>query len=727
LRKMDEMFEKSHLQSVINRFETLLSLESNTLDLTMERSIEQILLYLNDFTFIKHALDNSVIVATTDTFGKILFVNDKFCEISKYSQEEVIGKDHRIVNSGYHDKAFFKQMWTQINSGDIWEGEIRNMAKDGSIYWVKTTIVPLKDDKDKPIMFMAIRTDITAGKLAQEKLVHALQNDFRLVVNSINTLIFKVTKNHENKFKFILSEGKLANRLGLEMEKTNNKSPMEVFPDELAKMMETKYMQAFNGHDVTYQYSFQGKQLLTNLSPIYLDGEVTEIIGCINDITELHQTQEKVGQMAFHDNLTNLPNRRKFNEDIVAYMNAAKQQGERIAVYLLDLDRIKQTNDTFGHTVGDSLLKEVSSRLKIAVGSNGQVYRFAGDEFLIVIPNSKHQESITLVAQQLLSLFEDVFVLANKLEIYSSASIGFSIYPNHGEDFDTLIKNADIAMYQSKANNGNTFAIYDENMNLYYEEALLIEHHLRKAIDFDELELHFQPKLNLATRKITGVEALLRWNSPILGSIPPSKFIPIAEDTGLIIKIDEWVLEKACRQNKEWNSFNLSTPLKIAVNISPHHFRRPNFENVIKRVLIKTGLDPHLLEIEITEHSVIDNKEECISCLNKLNDMGVSIAIDDFGIGYSSLSYLRKLPIHSLKIDRSFIQEVAENSEDIAIVKAIIILAHELNLKVVAEGIETKEGLDVLEEIGCDEIQGYFISRPLPASSVEEFIKKANN
>lgn len=275
-------------------------------------------------------------------------------------------------------------------------------------------------------------------------------------------------------------------------------------------------------------------------------------------------------------------------------------------------------------------------------------------------------------------------------------------------------------MYLSKSSNQNTFTFYDSEMNYQYEEALLIEHHLRKAIDQDELELYFQPKLDLKTGNINSVEALLRWNSPFLGNVPPSKFIPIAEDTGLIIKLDEWVLEKACQQNKEWNSYDFTTPVKMAVNISPQHFLLPNFENVVEKVLEETGLDPQLLEIEITEHSIIDNTEECITCLKKLNAIGVTVAIDDFGIGYSSLNYLRKLPIHSLKIDRTFIQEVAENNEDIAIVKAITFLAHELNLKVVAEGIESPEVIKVLEELGCDEIQGYYISRPLPKHDFEQ-------
>ncbi|MHC0036246.1 putative bifunctional diguanylate cyclase/phosphodiesterase [Pseudoneobacillus sp. C159] len=611
MRILNDMFETNQIKNAISTFQTLMRNYDTQLNQQLHDCIQDIIRFLFDFTYLKQAVDSSVILAATDIYGNILYANDKFCTLSKYSREELIGKNHRILNSGHHSKDFFKEMWKQINRGEVWEGEIKNKAKDGSIYWVKTTIVPLKDETGKPVMYMSIRTDITEGKLAQEKLVTNLQNDFR--------------------------------------------------------------------------------------------------------------------HMALHDHITNLPNRRKFNEDMECIITEATQNNQQnVAVFFLDLDRFKQINDSFGHTVGDHLIKEVSFRLKAAVGSKGIVYRFAGDEFIIVFPAIDNPESIQVYAKQILVLFEDVFILKNKLEIYTSPSIGVSIFPEHGEDYDTLLKNADTAMYLAKSNSRNNFSIYNQEMNQHYEEALLIEHHLRKAIESDELELYYQPKLDLRTGNINGVEALLRWNSPFLGSVPPSKFIPVAEDTGLIISLDEWVLEKACQQNKEWNSIGFCSPVKIAVNISPQHFRLPNFDSVVKKVLDKTGLSPHLLEIEITEHSFINNTEECITCLKNLNELGVSVAIDDFGIGYSSLNYLRKLPIHSLKIDRTFIQEMAANSEDIAIVKAITILAHELNLKVVAEGIESSEVISVLDQLGCDEIQGYYISRPLSKKDFEQNFRRIN-
>ncbi|MED3575730.1 EAL domain-containing protein [Cytobacillus praedii] len=683
--------------------------------LQMEKDFQQIGTFLEDYANLRYALDASVIVAVTDTSGKIMYANKKFCELSKYDMEEIIGQNHKILNSGYHEKSFFRRMWQTINKGEIWEGEVKNKAKDGTFYWVKTTIVPLKDQDGKPVMHIAIRTDISEGKLAQEKLVEALQNDFTHVVNSMNNLIFKVAKDLDGNFVYILNEGKLAYRLGLENEKMRNKKPDEVYPIEIADMLKNKYEHSFLGHPITYNYAYKERQLLTYLSPIYRDGMVVEIIGCTNDITELHQVQEEVEFMAFHDILTSLPNRRKFCDDLHHLM---KHTNEKIAVFFLDLDRFKQINDSLGHTVGDQLIQAVAKKLKKGIRSDAEIYRLAGDEFIIIYPEMISTEMASKYAAEILTIFEQPIHL-DRNEIITTCSLGISFYPEHGEDSDSLLKKADIAMYAAKLKGRNHFCIYEQEMNQANEEALLIENHLRKAIDNKELELYFQPKLELNTRKINGMEALLRWKSPMFGNIPPDKFIPIAEDTGLIIKIDNWVLEMACVQNKEWNQSCFSSPLRVAVNISPLHFRLPNFHKVVEEVLEKTGLDPHLLELEITENSFIDNIDECIECLEKLRKMGVGVAIDDFGKGYSSLNYLRKFPIHSLKIDRSFIHEVSKNREDIAIVKAITFLAHELNLKVVAEGIETKEVIDILEDIGCDEIQGYYISRPLPKQEFE--------
>jgi diguanylate cyclase (GGDEF)-like protein/PAS domain S-box-containing protein len=718
---MRVLFDNNDLHATIQRFQELINECTVGHQLhKLEPYIEQILHFLNDFSNLKNALDVSIIVAVTDVKGDIIYANEKFCEISKYRREELMGQNHRILKSGYHDKAFFRNMWKTIANGNIWEGEVKNKAKDGTLYWVKTTIVPIMNDQNKPVMYIAFRTDITEGKLAQEELVTALRNDFRLVVNSMYNVIFKAVKDDEKGYIYVLSEGQLGNQLGIEGAKMLGKSPKEVYPLRLAEMLEEKYRKAFLGEPVTYTYTFNQTDLLTYLSPVYEDGKIVEIIGVINDITELSAAQEEIKFMAFHDMLTNLPNRRKFKDDLTELINKCSRDNSKFAVFFIDLDRFKQINDSLGHTIGDTLIQAVASRLDSFIRKSGQLYRFAGDEFVILRPFNSQTESVSKIAVQILEGFEQSFQLSDSLEMYTTVSIGISIFPDHGKDNDSLLKNADTAMFVSKSESRNTFNVYRPEMNQNHEEILLIEQYLRNAIENHELELYFQPKLNLHTGKVDGMEALLRWKSPSLGMVPPDKFIPIAEETGLIMKIDDWVLEEACRQNEKWNKELFLEPIRVAVNISPVHFRLPNFVSVIENVLEKTGLKPELLEIEITEGSFIENVEECIESLNKLRQLGVSVAIDDFGKGYSSLNYLRKFPITSLKIDQTFIQEVAQNSEDVAIVKAIIYLSHELNLKVVAEGTETEEVVDLLKELGCHEVQGFYFSRPLSKGDFEQ-------
>lgn len=581
--------------------------------LELEKNIKQLSKFEQHYSMLSKAIDASIIIGITDQRGCIVYVNEKFCEISKYSRSELLGQNHRIVNSGYHEKDFFKEMWRTIAHGEVWEGEVKNRAKDGSNYWVKTTILPILDDRGKPSLYISLRTDITEGKVAQEKLVEALNNS----------------------------------------------------------------------------------------------------------------AQEEIKFMAYHDSLTNLPNKRMFNEDMTKLITHSSQVGQDFAVVFLDLDRFKQINDSLGHTIGDMLIQEVAIRLKERIGSRGRIYRFAGDEFILVFPGCT-KDGMEEVSEELLSVFEEVFVLANSYQIFTTPSIGISIFPEHGQDFDTLLKNADTAMFVAKSNGRNTYQVYEAWMNEHHREALTIEQHLRQAIEKNEFEIYFQPKMDLSSERIKSMETLLRWKNPILGNVQPDKFIPIAEETGLIIKIDEWVLEQACRQNKEWNDARLTDPLRIAVNISALHFRLPNFVSLVEDTLKKTGLAPELLEIEITESSFIDNIDECINSLTKLRNMGVFVAIDDFGIGYSSLNYLRKFPISSLKIDRSFIQEIAENQEEIAIVRAMIYLSHELNLRVVAEGTETKEVIELLRELGCNEVQGYYVSRPVPKQEFEKIVRRIN-
>ena len=545
---------------------------------------------------LKFALDQSSIVAITDQFGKMIYVNDLFCKISQYSMSELICKDHRIINSNYHTKLFFKQMWETIRSGQVWRGEIRNKAKDDTYYWVHTTIIPILNEQGIPERYIAIRTDITERKMYEEQ----------------------------------------------------------------------------------------------------------------------------VAYLAYYDELTNLPNRRKFNLDLSEKIKMIKEKDKDsgLSIIFLDLDRFKYINDTKGHTFGDYVLKTVVAQMTEQLREGTQMYRLGGDEFTIIFEHSSIQE-IKKQANCLLTLFHFPITLGEE-DYFLSLSMGISIYPFHGREADALVKNAELAMYRAKELGGDRVELFKMNLLEEIKEEMSLEKELRKAVDRNEFTMVYQPKINLTTRSVAGVEALIRWNHPEKGMISPVRFIPLAEKIGLIIPITEFVIRRVCEDMIKWKRDGLPT-ICVAINFSSTLFEVVNLANFVKKILQEFDMDPNHIKIEITE-SVMIHHDRALKTLNELKSLGIHIAIDDFGTGFSSLSYLKRFPIDTIKIDRSFIREIGKSSEDDAMVKTIIDIAHNLRLTVVAEGIETEEQLDFLSKYQYIEGQGYLFSPPVTSKKIQEII-----
>ena len=453
------------------------------------------------------------------------------------------------------------------------------------------------------------------------------------------------------------------------------------------------------------------------------DGGLLYHVGTAEDITEHKLLEGQIQYLAYYDALTGLPNRSLLQDRLANALASARRRREKVAVLFLDLDRFKTINDSLGHSVGDLFLKEVAERLKKWSREQDTVARLGGDEFVVALTAVKDAADAAVAADRIMKEMTSAFVVQGH-SLSVTGSIGISVFPDHGTDGEALLKNADAAMYCAKEIGRNNFQFFTQDMNGRAVERMTLENTLRGALEREEFFLEYQPQVDLATGRITGAEALLRWRHPELGLVPPSKFIPIAENSGLIIPIGEWVLRTACAQARQWQDEGLP-PLPVAVNVSAVQFRQDRFLQVITNVLDETGLPPQYLELELTEGLLLSNSDAMLSMLQALRERGVNLSIDDFGTGYSSLSYLRQFPVYKLKIDRSFVQAMTADSDGAAIATTIINMAQSLNLKAIAEGVETEEQMLFLRAHNCDEVQGYYFSKPLAASDFAEKLRSA--
>ena len=510
----------------------------------------------------------------------------------------------------------------------------------------------------------------------------------------------------------------------------------QLFAADEGNRLQEVFQQVMNGQRlVNSQFTVRKKNGATLPALISADamasqGQIIGIRGSVVDISDRVQTEETLRQnearlnyLAYHDTLTDLPNRALFQDRLEHALARARRFGSQLALLIIDLDRFKNFNDSLGYDMGDQVLWKVACQLRNGLREVDTLARIGGDEFVIVLENVSSQADVVTVAKKVLSLLVQPIRLREH-QLFLTASIGISLYPQNGEDVSSLMRKADRAKHQAKNKGGDCFSFLSAADDGLAEERLFLENDLRQAVDRHELLLHYQPQIDLASGRLVGVEALVRWQHSERGMISPGDFIPLAEETGLIVSIGEWVLRAACIQGRLWQQAGLPT-VRVAVNISTWQIRQPDFVDMVESILEESGFDPQLLELEITESAVMDNVQEAVRILNIFQQRGISLAMDDFGTGYSSLINLQRLPLSKLKIDRSFIREVTSNSNHAALTSSVIALGRTMGLGVVAEGVETEEQLLFLQQMDCAQVQGFLFSKPLPAREVEALFERS--
>ncbi len=552
----------------------------------------------------------------------------------------------------------------------------------------------------------------------------AIENQFSNTSSTLPVTMYHLKKGKNDGIFFTYHEGKMAVELDITTETVKGKLINEIMSKETFESIILPLERAFSGNNVEFQVRTDNHVYDHYAWPIYKPNSkiINEIRGYGIDVTLKDLTEKRMKSLTDYDQLTGLFNRKKYSQMVERFIKDIDQY-KQISLMLIDLDDFKYVNDTLGHPVGDQLLIQVANRLKRLSLPEHYLFRLGGDEFAVLFTTSNSLEEINYNAKKIISgIRESIHVGSHQLN--TTASIGISIYPDHANDAKALLKNADLAMYRAKNKGKNHYFIYSKDILLETIQRIEIQKALRTAIEKNEFILYYQPQIDSEHRRVVGVEALIRWHHPIKGFISPKDFIPIAEESGFILEIGEWVIRNACEQFRSWNKQGLKIP--ISVNLSAKQFRQENLVGMIQEILKETNMDPTYLSLEITESISMEDVQFTILILRELQSSGIKIAIDDFGTGYSSLSYLQQLPINCLKIDQSFIHEIESSNNKITLVKSIIDLAENLKFSVIAEGVEKMEQIKILEDLGCHQIQGFVYSPPVEAHEVFQFVKKVN-
>ncbi len=657
-------------------------------------------------------------VVITDTMGVIEYVNPKFEEISGYTAEEVIGQNPRILKSGDKKPEEYKALWDTISAGREWKGVFHNKRKDGSIYWEAASISGLRGDNGEITHYIAVKEDITARKRAEDQLrMNAtvfetasegiLVTDANNRVKTVNPAFTRIT--------------------GYELEDIIGQDP---------KMLSSGRHEADFYHQMWEQIQSRGywsgeiwnRRKDGSVYPEWISivvirdektNEIKEYVAVFSDISQRKQDEEQIRRQANYDALTGLPNRSLFFDRLHQAVIAARREEGLLALLFVDLDRFKAVNDTFGHVLGDEILQEVAERFSACVRDSDTVARLGGDEFVVLVHDLGEVNDAALVADKIIEQMSRPFEVAGR-EVALGASIGITVYPEDTQDAEVMMRNADMAMYRAKEKGRNRYQFFTVGMQEQVRERLELEQDLRLALDRDELVLYYQPIVDSQTGVMRSVEALLRWNHPKHGFVPPDTFIPLAEEGGLIIQIGNWVMSEACRQLKVWRENGVD--INVSVNVSSRQRGKEFSPWTVSGILKEFGVRGEWLTLEITEGLLMDDSPEVISWLKGFRDLGIGLSIDDFGTGYSSLSYLKRFPVNVIKIDRAFVRGLPDDSGDASLVEAILAMGQSLGLSVVAEGVETKEQHSFLRKRNCDYLQGFFFGKPMPEAELKVWL-----
>ncbi|MCW8918152.1 MAG: EAL domain-containing protein [Gammaproteobacteria bacterium] len=658
-------------------------------------------------------------VMITDRDRNIEYVNAAFERTRGYHRSEVLGKNAAICKQEINDPTACENFQQALEQGEAFCTTLANQRADGTPFYEEVTLSPLRDPAGVITHYISTSKDVTVRIRAEaelRKLSQAIEQsvssviitDPEGIIEYVNPQFSRTTGYHAEEVR-----GRKLNML---------KSGQTTAAQYQELWHTIKQGQVWEGELLNKRKNGELYWELVSISPVRNpQGLITNFVGLQHDISEHKKLEEQLNFFAFYDELTQLPNRNLLTQRFKQAAGASRRNGTLLALLSLDICRFKLINDSLGHRIGDEVLRTIGTRLSQAAREHDTVARYGGDEFVVILSDVENPDDISTVAQRMLDAAAQPMVLEGH-ELRLALHIGISLMPQDGDDLDTLLRNAITALHQAAREGRNHFRFYTEELNAAASARLSMEHALRRALEQNELELHYQPKVDLQSGRITGVEALARWHHPTEGWIPPVQFIPVAEETGLIMELGEWALREACTQNRRWQAAGLP-PITVAVNLSVCQLRQPTLVATVTRILGESELEARYLELELTESAVMESPDETVRILGQLKALGLSLAVDDFGTGYSSLSHLGHFAFDTLKIDRSFVIDITSAPDQATIAKTIIAMADSLRLKVVAEGVEGEEQAVYLRDKGCDELQGYLFSRPLPAAELETLLR----